>query len=67
MIKINEMDELFIAHKELAYQKEENEKLVTELIIANQELVFLKEEKGISGNKDFFIHVLKMVQKHERI
>jgi glyoxylase-like metal-dependent hydrolase (beta-lactamase superfamily II) len=28
---------------------------------------FLKEEKGISGNKDFFIHVLKMVQKHERI
>ena len=29
--------------------------------------LFLKEEKGISGNKDFFIHVLKMVQKHERI
>jgi len=29
--------------------------------------LFLKEEKGISGNKDFFIHVLKMIQKHERI
>ncbi|HEY5511326.1 MAG TPA: ATP-binding protein [Prolixibacteraceae bacterium] len=48
MIKIKEMeeDELVIAHKELAYQKEEREKLVTELIIANKELVFLKEEKG---------------------
>ncbi len=39
-------DELIIAHNELAYQKEENEKLVTELIIANKELVFQKEEKG---------------------
>jgi len=29
--------------------------------------VFIKEEKGISSNKDFIIHVLKMVQKHERI
>ena len=48
MSKIKEMDEdeLIIAHKELAYQKEEKEKLVTELIIANKELVFLKEEKG---------------------
>ena len=28
---------------------------------------FIRQEKGISSNKDFIIHVLKMVQKHERI
>ena len=28
---------------------------------------FIKQEKGVSSNKDFIIHVLKMVQKHERI
>jgi cyclase len=28
---------------------------------------FIKQENGISSNIDFIIHVLKMVQKHERI
>jgi hypothetical protein len=28
---------------------------------------FIKQEKGVSSNKDFIFHVLKMVQKHERI
>ena len=42
----NKLDELFIARKELALQKEENVKLEAELIIARQELAFQKEEKG---------------------
>ena len=48
MIKIknlNEENELIIAHKDLAHQKEENEKLLTGLIIANKELVFQNDEK----------------------
>jgi signal transduction histidine kinase len=48
MTKRNRSDEneLTIAHKELAFQKEEIEKLIAELIIANKELAFQKEEKG---------------------
>jgi signal transduction histidine kinase len=38
--------ELIIARKEIAFQKEEIEKLSAALIIAHQELVFQKEEKG---------------------
>jgi len=46
---------------QLAREKKTEEEIIE---IMN---TYLKEEKGISGNKDFFIHVLKMVQKHERI
>ncbi len=38
-------DELIIVRKELAFQKEEKEKLIAELIIARKELAFQKEEK----------------------
>jgi len=44
VLKINE--ELFIAQKELSFQREENERLIAELIIARNELAFQKEEKG---------------------
>jgi signal transduction histidine kinase len=44
--KESDEDELIIAHKEIAFQKEENEKLLAELIIAHKELAFQKEEKG---------------------
>lgn len=66
MIKINEMDELFIAHKELACQKEENEKLVTELIIANKELVFLKEEQGKRATELGIANKELVFQKEEK-
>ena len=48
MTKVNESDknELIIAYKELAVQKEEKERLVIELSIAHKELAFQKEEKG---------------------
>ncbi|MEY3179452.1 MAG: hypothetical protein RJB42_1695 [Bacteroidota bacterium] len=46
---------------QLAREKKSEEEIIETMN------TFLKEEKGISGNKDFFIHVLKMVQKHERI
>jgi signal transduction histidine kinase len=39
-------EKLNIAHRELAFQKEEKEKLVIALGIANKELAFQKEEKG---------------------
>jgi light-regulated signal transduction histidine kinase (bacteriophytochrome) len=47
MTKHNESNgnELIIAHKELAFQIEEKEKLVAELIIVNKELAFQNEEK----------------------
>jgi len=41
-----EGNELIIAHRELAFQKEERDRLITELGIANKELAFQKEEKG---------------------
>ncbi len=41
-----ESDELIITRKELAFQKEEKEKLAAELLIAQKELAFQKEEKG---------------------
>jgi signal transduction histidine kinase/DNA-binding response OmpR family regulator len=41
-----EQDALIIARKELAFQKEEKEKLAAELVIARQEVAFQKEEKG---------------------
>jgi len=41
-----EEDELIIAQKKLAFEKEENAKLATALAIANKELAFQKEEKG---------------------
>jgi PAS domain S-box-containing protein len=46
MATIKTMDELIIARKELAFQKEDNEKLAAELVIARKELAFQKEEKG---------------------
>jgi len=45
-IKNTDEDELIIARKELALQKEEKEKLTAELLIARKELAFQKEEKG---------------------
>ena len=53
MIKRNESDEdeLIIAHKELAFQKEEIERLKAELIIAHHELAFQKEEKDIRAEE----------------
>ena len=45
-IKKPEEDELIITRKELAFQKEEKEKLTAELGIANKELAFQEEEKG---------------------
>jgi light-regulated signal transduction histidine kinase (bacteriophytochrome) len=39
-------DELITAHKEIAFQKKENEKLAGELILAQDELAFQKEERG---------------------
>lgn len=47
MARINKSDndELIIARKELAFQKEEKEKLVAELGTARKELTFQKEEK----------------------
>jgi signal transduction histidine kinase/FixJ family two-component response regulator/HPt (histidine-containing phosphotransfer) domain-containing protein len=48
MGKLNKSDqnELVIARKDLAFQKEEKDKLAAELIIARKELAFQKEEKG---------------------
>ena len=43
--KKSQVDELIIARKELAFQKEEKEKLKAELINARKELLFQKEEK----------------------
>ncbi len=45
MIKIKNTDEVTIVRAELAFQKEEYEKLLAELILARKELVFQKEEK----------------------
>ncbi len=44
-INIIEEDELIIAHKELAFEKEEKHKRAEELIIANEELLFQNKEK----------------------
>lgn len=44
-IKKSRVDELIIARKEIAFQKEEKEKLKAELINARKELIFQKEEK----------------------
>ncbi len=41
-----EADELIIARKSLAIQKEENQRLMAALDLANKELAFQKEEKG---------------------
>jgi hypothetical protein len=45
-LKKADNDELLIALKELALQKEEKNKLSAELIIARKELSFLDEDKG---------------------
>ena len=45
-LKKPEEEELILVRRELAFQKEENEKLSAELIIARKELSFQKEEKG---------------------
>jgi len=45
-LKKSDKDELLIALKELALQKQEKEKLSAELIIARKELAFQKKEKG---------------------
>jgi PAS domain S-box-containing protein len=46
-IKIkSDVDELIIVRKELAFQKNEKDKLEAELIIARKELAFQNEEKG---------------------
>lgn len=46
---------------QLAREKKSEEEIIQ---IMN---IFIQEEKGVTSNKDFIIHVLKMVQKHERI
>ncbi|MDR3696477.1 ATP-binding protein [Mucilaginibacter sp.] len=48
MDKLKESEEsaLIKALKELAFQKEEKEKLAAELVVAREELAFQKEEKG---------------------
>jgi PAS domain S-box-containing protein len=48
MVKIKKSEDgaLMIARKELAFQKEEKEKLAAELVIARREVAFQKEEKG---------------------
>src|SRR6187549_3106981 len=45
-LKKSDKDELLVALKELALQKQEKNKLSAELIIARKELVFQDEEKG---------------------
>src|SRR6187401_280417 len=45
-LKKSDKDELLIALKELALQKQEKEKLSAELVIARKELAFQKKEKG---------------------
>ena len=45
-LKKSDKDELLIALKELALQKQEKNKLSAELIIARKELAFQKKEKG---------------------
>src|SRR5436190_10945006 len=45
-LKKSDKDELLIALKELALQKQEKKKLSAELIIARKELAFQKKEKG---------------------
>ncbi|MBK9016358.1 MAG: two-component sensor histidine kinase [Saprospiraceae bacterium] len=45
-IKKSDEDELTVAYKEIAIQKEENEKLLAALKIAKNELAFQIEEKG---------------------
>src|SRR6186713_1299106 len=45
-LKKSDKDELLIALKELALQKQEKDKLTTELSIARKELAFQKKEKG---------------------
>ena len=46
---------------QLAREKKSEEEII--FIMDN----FIKEEKGIVSNRDFILHVLKMVQKHERL
>ncbi|WP_069657942.1 ATP-binding protein [Arcticibacter eurypsychrophilus] len=48
MVKIKSSEEgaLLIARKELAFQKEEKEKLAAELVIARKEVAFQKKEKS---------------------
>ena len=50
MDKRKKSDELIIANKELAFQKEEKKKRAADLIIADQELVFQNEEKEKRGD-----------------
>src|SRR6187200_2041885 len=45
-LKKSDKDELLIALKELALQKQEKEKLSAELVMARKELAFQKKEKG---------------------
>lgn len=45
-LKKSDAEELVIAYKEIAFQKEEKDKLIRELLIARKELAFQKEEKG---------------------
>jgi len=45
-MKKSEEGALIIARKELAFQREEKEKLVAELVIAREEVAFQKEEKS---------------------
>ena len=46
---------------QLAREKKSEEEII--LIMDN----FIKEEKRTASNRDFILHVLKMVQKHERL
>lgn len=69
MAKNKNADELTIAHKELAFQKEEKGKRAAELVIADKELIYQKKEKGkraaelVIANKEL---AFQSEEKHKR-
>ena len=56
--KKSDADELSIALKEVAFHKEEKEKLVTELNIANKELVSYNKER----DEEYLGHLATIVE-----
>jgi PAS domain S-box-containing protein len=65
-IKKSDKDELIIARKELAIQKNEKEKLATELIIARKELSFQNAEKGKRAKELGIANIELAFQKEEK-
>ncbi len=66
MDKKEKSDELFIAHKELAFQSQEKGKRAAELVIANEELFFQKEEKGKRAAELIVANKELVLQKEEK-